>query len=456
MYTTKKIHKQQTGQTRFFELTPVGKKSVDLRFTGNDLSSDAGALLLSEVDKQIGLIDKLVGSIHDQRDQRYCQHTLKELLGQRIFQICCGYADANDCNALRGDAILKMCNGRLPYEDADLASQPTMSRLENSVTATDVYRMTQALVDVFLASYAKAPPLIILDADDTDTPTYGNQQLCMFNTHYYTYCYMPLHIYEGRSGRLISTVLRPGRRSKAAEMFALLRRVITRIRQVWPTTRIIVRGDAHFCSPELMDWCHEQAKVNFITGLSGNKRLNKLAANIIEGAQSEFKQTGKPVKRYGELSYQAGSWSRAERVIVKVEVNHLGTNIRYVVTDSQAYRARRIYERGYCSRGKMELYIKDHKCCLRSDLASCTQFRANQFRLLLHSASYVLMHNLRTQVLRGTRLSRATFASIRIKLLKVAGWVRELKTKISIELPHSYPYQYEFGKALHLFGHLRS
>jgi len=278
----------------------------------------------------------------------------------------------------------------------------------------------------------------------------------MFNTHYHSYCYLPLHIYEGFSGRLITSVLKPGRRSKATDIFSLLSRVIARIRQAWPTTRIIVRGDAHFTSPERMEWCHSPSKVQFITGLSGNKRLHGLASHIIDGAQSEFEQTGRSVKHYGELSYQAGSWGRAERVIVKAEVTRLGTNIRYVVTNSRHYRPRHIYERGYCSRGKMELYIKDHKSCLRSDLASCSRFRANQFRLLLHSAAYVLMHALKTQVLRGTQLARATFATIRIKLLKVAGWVRELKTKISIELPHSYPYQCVFGKALHLFGHLRS
>ena len=456
MYTTKKIDLQQGTQTEIFPLSQVGKKNVDLRFTGQDLSSDAGALLLSETDQQIGLIDQLADCIRDERDPRYSRHELKELLGQRIYQICCGYADANDCDGLRGDAILKMCNDRLPYQDPDLASQPTMSRLENSVSASDIYRMAQALVDMFLAGYDTAPSVIILDADDTNTPTYGDQQLSLFNTHYHGYCYMPLHIYEGHSGRLITTVLRPGRRSKAADMFALLRRVITRIREAWPATRIIVRGDAHFSSPELMDWCHRESKVRFITGLSGNKRLHALARPIIADAQNEFEQTGRPVKRYGELSYQAGSWSRAERVIVKVEVSPLGTNIRYVVTDSRRYRARHIYEKGYCSRGKMELYIKDHKSCLHSDRASCSRFQANQFRLLLHSAAYVLMHTLRSQVLRGTRLARATFATIQAKVLKVAGWVRELKTKISVELPHNYPYQPVFGKALHLFGHLRS
>ncbi len=182
---------------------------------------------------------------------------------------------------------------------------------------------------------------------------------------------------------------RPGRRSKAANMFALLQRVITRIQQYWPSRRIIVRGDAHFCSLELMDWCHRESKIGFITGLSENKRLHVLGGQIIANAQNEFEQTGRPVKRYGELSYQAGSWSRAERVIVKVEVSGLGTNIRYVVTDSRRYRARHIYEKGYCSRGKMELYIKGHKSCLHSDQASCSRFMANQFRLLLHSAAYV-------------------------------------------------------------------
>lgn len=456
MLTTKKYDNQQSSQTEIFEVTSVGNKSVDLRFTGQDLSSDAGALLLSETDVQLGLIDQLAGCIGDERDPRYCRHELKQLLGQRIYQICSGYPDANDCDSLRDDAILKMCNDRLPYCDPELASQPTISRLENSVSSTDIYRMAQALVDVFIASYETAPPVLILDADDTNTPTYGDQQLSLFNSHYHGYCYMPVHIYEGHSGRLVTTVLRPGRRSKAAAVFALLQRVITRIRQAWPSTRIIIRGDAHFCSPELMDWCHRQSKVQFITGLSGNQRLNSLAADIVGRAEDEFNQTGQPVKRYGELSYQAGSWSRAERVIVKVEVSSMGTNIRYVVTDSNRYRPRHIYEKGYCRRGKTELYIKDHKCYLHSDRASCSRFLANQFRLLLHSAAYVLMHALRTQVLRGTRLARATFATIRARLLKVAGWVRELKTKISIELPHSYPYRHIFGKALHLFGHLRS
>ena len=456
MLTTKKYDNQQSSQTEIFEVSSVRNKSVDLRFTGQDLSSDAGALLLSETDAQIGLIDRLSECIGDERDPRYCRHELKQLLGQRIYQICSGYPDANDCDSLRGDAILKMCNDRLPYSDPELASQPTISRLENSVSPTDMYRMAQALVDVFIAGYETAPPVIILDADDTNTPTYGDQQLSLFNSHYHGYCYMPVHIYEGQSGRLVTTVLRPGRRSKAAAVFALMQRVITRIRQAWPSTRIIVRGDAHFCSPELMDWCHRQSKVQFITGLSGNKRLNSLAAGIVDRAEREFDQTGKPVKRYGELSYQAGSWSRAERVIVKVEVSGIGTNIRYVVTDSKRYCARHIYEKGYCSRGKTELYIKDHKCYLHSDRASCSRFVANQFRLLLHSAAYVLMHALRTQVLGGTSLARATFATIRARLLKVAGWVRELKTKISIELPHSYPYRHIFGKALHLFGHLRT
>lgn len=455
-YTTKKSAHQQSEQSEIFSLASVGNKTVDLRFNGQDLSSDAGALLLSQVEDQVGVIDKLAGCIGDERDSRYTRHQIKELLGQRIYQICCGYSDANDCQALRGDAILKMCNGRLPYEGQDLASQPTMSRLENSVSAGDIYRMAQALVDVFIAGYEKAPPVIILDCDDTNSPTYGDQQLTLFNSHYHGYCYMPLHIYEGFSGRLVTTVLRPGRRSKATNVFGLLRRVIARIRQVWPSTRIIVRGDAHFCSPELMQWCHQDPNLGFITGLSGNKRLHQLASPISERAQRTYEQTGRKVTCYGEFSYQAGSWSRPERVIVKVEVSSLGTNIRYVVTDSRRYRPRHIYQKGYCSRGKVELYIKDHKCALRSDRASCSRFLANQFRLLLHSAAYVLMHALKTQVLRGTRLARATFATIRAKVLKVAGWVGELKTKIRIELPHSYPWRSIFSKALHLSAHLRT
>jgi len=249
---------------------------------------------------------------------------------------------------------------------------------------------------------------------------------------------------------------RPGRRSKAANMFALLQRVITRIQQYWPSRRIIVRGDAHFCSLELMDWCHRESKIGFITGLSENKRLHVLGGQIIANAQNEFEQTGRPVKRYGELSYQAGSWSRAERVIVKVEVSGLGTNIRYVVTDSRRYRARHIYEKGYCSRGKNGTVHQRPQIlpALRPSLVFA--IHGQPVPVVVAFGGLCAMYTLRTRVLRGTRLARPTFATIQARLLKVTGWVRELKTKISIELPYSYPYCSIFGKTLHVFGHLRS
>jgi hypothetical protein len=430
------------------------RRAVLANFKGGRITSDAGLLLVREADRSLGLIDALAECLTDWRDPSRIEHELRTMLAQRVFAIIAGYEDGNDHQTLRNDPFMKIITDAALDEESPLASPSTLSRFENNMNRASMVRVVKQLIDQFINSYAKPPEEIILDFDATDDPVHGRQEGRFFHGYYDQYCYLPLYVFCG--DQLLVPYLRPSNIDAPKHTRAILKLLVKRLRQAFPGVRIIVRGDAHFSSPGLMDWCHDQPKINFITGLSGNKRQHKLAGQIIADAQNEYEQTGKKVKHYAELSYQAGSWSRAERVIVKVEVTHLGTNIRYVVTDSRRYRARHIYEKGYCSRGKMELYIKDHKSCLHSDRASCPRFQANQFRLLLHSAAYVLMHTLRTQVLRGTRLARATFATIQARLLKVAGWVRELKTKISIELPHSYPYQPVFGKALHVFGHLRS
>jgi len=433
----------------------MGTKSVEASFTGRDISSDGGALLLREVDQQIGLTASLTECLSDHRDQRYVRHQLQQILAQRIYQIGCGYEDGNDCGSLRGDPVLKMCSGRAPYSEPDLASQPTMSRFENGVSRTDLYRIAECFVDQFIGSYSSEPGVIILDCDDTSSATYGAQQLTLFNAFYGEYCYMPVHIYEGLSGKLITTILKPGRRSKATDVFALLRRLIEKLRRQWPEVVIVVRGDSHFCSPQLMEWTQPLPKVHFLTGLSGNPRLRKRAEVTIRGAEQAWQRTGRPAKRYHCFSYKADSWDGPQRVIAKVEAGPLGTNIRYIVTDMWDWRASHLYENGYCKRGAAELRIKDHKRYLRSDRTSCHRFEANQLRLFLHSAAYVLIHNLQTQLLGGTEFARATFKTIQIKLLKVAAWVRELKTKIKIEFPHSYPFIGAYGKSLSMLQQLR-
>lgn len=437
------------------ELFPVENKQVELTFTGDEISSDGGLLLLREVENRLGLIDRMSACITDDRDQRYIDHTLKEMVTQRVMQLAAGYEDCNDCNDLRTDMIFKMCAGRLPQSGRDLASQPTMSRLENAVSWRDLYRIGVQFLDDFIHSYDSEPKMIILDLDDTNNNTYGQQELSLFNNYYHDYCYMPVHIYEGLSGDLITTILKPGRRNKQSNVASLLKRIIKRIREEFANTIIIVRGDAHFTSADFMLWCDGQYNTSFITGLSGNSKLHKLADVTIKSAEREFKQYGKPVKRYHSFSYQAGSWAKPQRVIVKVEVSSMGTNIRYIVTDMLDFRTRELYEKGYCARGAAELRIKEHKLYLHSDRSSCSSFKANQFRLFLHSMAYVLLHALQKETLRNTEFANASFKTIQNKIIKTAAWVRELKTKIKVELPRGCPTKSIQSNCLEMFSTMR-
>ena len=437
------------------DLFPISDKPVALSFTGDQISSDGGLLLLREVESQLGLIDRISSCVTDDRDQRYIDHTIKEMLTQRVFQIAAGYEDCNDCDDLRDDMVFKMCAGRLPQSGQELASQPTMSRLENSVDSKDLYRMGVEFLDTFIDSYDREPKVIILDCDDTNNDTYGQQELSLFNNYYHEYCYMPLHIYEGLSGNLITTILKPGRRNKQSDVASLLKKLIGRLREEWANTMIIVRGDGHFASADFMQWCDGEYKTSFITGLSGNSKLHKLADVTIKSAEREFKQYSKPVKRYHSFWYQAGSWAKPQKVVVKVEVSDMGSNIRYIVTDLVHFRTRDLYEKGYCARGAMELRIKEHKLYLKSDRSSCNSFKANQFRLFLHSMAYVLLHTLQKEVLRGTEFANATFKTIQNKIIKTAAWVKELKTKIKIELPRCCPTKTIQSNCLDMFSIMR-
>ena len=428
--------KIETNQ-KILDLFPVADKKIELSYTGEQISSDGGLLLLREVENQIGLINGISSCITDTRDSRYIDHTIAELITQRVFQIAAGYEDCNDCNDLRSDMVFKTCAGRLPQSGSDLASQPTMSRLENAIGPKNLIQMGRYLLDTFVSSYASAPGVIVIDCDDTNNDTYGQQQLTLFNNYYHGHCYMPLHIYEGLSGKLITTILKPGRRNKQNNVASLLKKIVQHLRKQWPDTMIIIRGDSHFASKDFMQWSAGQPRTGYITGLSGNTKLHQLAALTIESAEREYKQYGKPIKRYHSFMYQAGSWDTTQKVVVKVEVSSLGTNIRYVVTNLINIRAKELYEKGYCARGAMELRIKEHKLYLKSDRSSCSSFYANQFRLFLHSVAYVLLHTMQKELFKGTEYANATFKTIQNKVIKTAAWVKEMKTKIKVEFPKS-------------------
>ena len=307
-------------------------------------------LLLKECENQTGILRCISSCLKDERHQSYIDHSYEDMLTQRVLQIAAGYEDANDCNTLRNDNIFKLCSNKLP-QDGALASQPTMSRFENKPSRSEQYRIAEAFVNQFLQSYTEEPQYIILDCDDTNSNIYGEQQLSLCNDYYGEYCYMPLHIYEGVSGKLITTILKPGRRSKNTNVFAILSRLIVKLRGCWKHTMIIVRGDGHFCNQQLMDWCSDKKGVHLLTGLTGNKALNKLADITIESAKRQYVQTQKPVKRYHSFEYQAASSKQSQRVIVKVEANDKGTNIRYIVTDIRAVRTTIIRSRLLCKRG---------------------------------------------------------------------------------------------------------
>lgn len=419
-------------------LPPLEDKAILVAFDGGRLSSDGGLILLSDPDDQIGLTRDLAAVLRDPRDPRRVDFTTHDLLKQRVFQIAAGYEDANDANTLRHDPIFKLLLGRLPESGTPLASQPTISRFENRVSRTELYRMARVLVNQFIASYERAPKLIVLDFDDTEDPAHGQQEQIRYDGYYGGYCFMPLHLYEGLSGRLITTIFK-AKRFSAAQMLAVLKRLVKHLRQAWPETLIVVRGDSHFAYPAVMQWIEAQAHLSYVTGLSSNVVLKQLAHEIVEQAKRAYERDGGKITRFHSTRYQAGTWSSPRRVVIKVEVSAQGVNTRFVVTDLEQTGAKVLYRQIYCARGQMENEIKDHKRYLKSDRTSCHRFEANQFRVFLHSAAYVLLDTLRREVLRGTPWARATMETLQLRLLKLGARVHEWTDRIKISLPSSCP-----------------
>jgi Transposase DDE domain group 1 len=435
-------------------LAAVGAKAVDLAFDGGRLSSDGGLVLLNDPDEQLGLTRDLAAVLNDLRDPRRVHFTLHDLLKQRVLQIAAGYADANDANTLRHDPIFKLLLDRLPETGPPLASQPTISRFENRVSRTELYRMARVFVDQFIASYTRPPKLIVLDFDDTEDPVHGEQEQARYDGYYGGYCFLPLHVYEGLSGRLITTIFK-AKRFTGAQMLAVLKRLVKHLRQAWPDTLLIFRGDSHFTYPEVMQWIDDQANLSYVTGLTSNAVLKELAREVVEQAKRAYERDGGKVTRFHSTRYQAGTWSRWRRVVIKVEVSDQGVNTRFVVTDMEQARTQVLYRQIYCARGQAENEIKDHKRYLKSDRTSCHRFEANQFRLFLHSAAYVLLDTLRREVFKGTSWACATMETIQLRLLKLGARVQELTDRIKISLPSSCPVAPVLRRSLTLLACVR-
>lgn len=421
--------------------------TVRADFEGGAVSSDFGALLLRGVDRQIGLISHLASAIQDRRHPSYIEHGIPDLLRQRIFQTACGYADGNDANSLRHDPAFKLASERAPLDRGNaLASGPTFSRLENGCSRKDIYRLARAFVDAFIASYASPPTVIVLDMDHSEDRTHGQQELAFYNHHYGSHCYLPLFLFEGLSGKFITAALRPGKRPTGRENAAIIGRVVRRLRQAWPDTHIVLRGDGHFANPELMALCERDERLDFLFGLAGNKTLKPKAEPLLAKARALYQQRCENARRqgratpaatrlYGEVDYQAGSWSRAWRVILKAEVMGLGDNPRFVVTSLADPTPQALYRDLYCARGQDENFIKAIKNDLASDRTSDHAFLANHLRLFYACAAYSLIHSLRENVLCHTELAKAQPMTIILKLFKLAVRVVQYKDRIKLHLP---------------------
>jgi hypothetical protein len=311
---------------------PIAGQTIRADFEGGALSSDFGALLLRGIDRQMGLTKRLAAAIHDKRYPSYIDHPLRDLLAQRIYHIASGYADANDANHLRRDPLFKLGVERPPLDAAhDLASAPTFSRLEHQIDRKDLYRLTRALVDHFIASYPEPPAAIVLDIDHSDDPTYGQQEFAFYNHHYQNYCYLPLFIFEGTSHALVTAYLRPGTRPSGAENAMILARLLSYLRHHWPYTHILVRGDSHFATPEVLDVIAHRRWTDFVFGLAGNAVLLRQAAATIHAArhlhqqrvalaQAHGQMPPTSSRLYDEFVYAAQSWAQPWRIVLKAEV----------------------------------------------------------------------------------------------------------------------------------------
>lgn len=424
------------------------KKSVEYSFTAPDLSSNGGLPLLGEVENRCGFLAKFASLINEWRNEDLLVHDLRTLVKQRVMQIAAGFEDADDCDRLRNDKALKMSVGRTP-DGIDLASQPTMTRLENHVGHKELYAIGDLFIENFLDSYESAPGSIIVDLDDTNANTYGAQQLTLFNNYYGEYCYMPLLAFDAATGRLILPMLRPGRVNKRLNVCGLMKRLVTKIRKRWPRTKIVVRGDGQFCSHHFMTWARKK-NVMFITGMTANSVLYAKVANLVEHAAYLYKKEGKNVKLYTRFWYRASSWDTMQWVIAKVEHTDKGSNVRFIVTNLIYGTPKELYETGYCKRGVCELYIKELKTYLKADRMSCSSFLANQFRLFLHSAAYVLLLQAKQLLFSDTDLAEVSILTFRERVILSAVRITEMKTKIKVEFQNDHAMRTEMERAMRI------
>jgi hypothetical protein len=425
-------------------------KPVVARFDQPHGSSDAGAVLLKAADRALGLVAALTASLRDDRDPSKVTHELADLVAQRVFAIACGYADANDTARLGDDPIHKLLLDRDPIDGQALASQPTLSRFENAVGAGSLYRMGQALADQVIERHRRRRRKvrrITVDLDPTDDPTHGAQQLALFNGHYDCWCYLPLLgflTFDAEPEQyLVAVVLRPGNAPASQGAREILWRLLEKLTVAFPKARILVRLDGGFATPELLEFLDE-ADVDYVVAMGKNSVLKLFAETSMRQARRLSQQTGETAHLYGEARYQAQTWERERRVIFKAEVVRVSgkeprDNPRFVLTNLKT-SPRFLYEKVYCARGDSENRIKELHHGLELDRTSCHRFQANQFRVLLTAAAYVLMQEIRLRAA-GTVLARAQVSTLREVLFKLGAWIEVSVRRVVMHLPVSVPYR---------------
>lgn len=429
------------------------RRPVVVKFDQRHGSSDGGAILLKACDERLGLTERLAGCIVDGRQEGKVDHSIQDLVRQRLFGIACGYVDCNDAARLAQDPIQKLLIGRDPLKGAALASQSTLSRFENAPRRSDLYRMGEALAESVIERHRRRlggrnVKHVTIDLDPTDDPTHGGQQLTFFNGHYGTWCYLPVAGFvtfdREPEQYLFCYVLRPGNAPAKQGAIGILERVIERVRAAFPNARILVRLDGGFGGPELLNFLEDEAKVDYIIGMAENKVLKRRARRRMGKARRLSKRSGKTANVFGETRYAAKSWKgRRRRVLIKAEVVRLEgreprDNERFVVTNLKG-SPRHLYKKVYCGRGEIENRIKELHHGLEIDRTSCTSFLANQLRVLLTAAAYVLMQELRISAHRG-ECARAQVWTLRDRLLKLGVWVERSVRRIVLHLPQSFAY----------------
>src|SRR3974390_1311187 len=433
-----------------FELPAVCRRKLTVDFDGGTQSSDAGLLLLREAERKLGVCRRLADAMPDRRDPGRIRHVVFEMVMARASAIACGHKDAIDLDRLRHDPLMKVAVGRCPETGAALASQSTISRLENAPSKTEAARLAVALLDQFGVT-VKPGRMEILDIDDTFCAAHGGQQLAFWNAHHDERCFASMHIYHVASSTPVAAILRPARTPKGTEVRCVVKHVTKHLRRHWPHTRLVWRGDSHYGRVEAMEWAEDNGE-HYIFGLAGNAALDALVAEIADNLRFHHaKSSQTKLRTYASFTYQAGSWTRPRKVVARLECSlqpdagegttsgmRQEVDIRYVVTSLKG-SAQHLYEEVYCQRGQMENLIKLHKAQLSSDRMSCHSATANQVRLVLHTAAFWLMHGVRAAIPQTNPLANAEFATIRERLIKLGARVIEHVARIRIHLPSSCP-----------------